>query len=109
FQGARVGMTVAPGARSSRRRAACIRAIVHGAPTALTEIRRGERKIVTPRRQRLGNALIPKDRLDGIGLASYPGEGAGSRPWAFVPLPLVATFGRMEPAPIFFARCSRRI
>jgi hypothetical protein len=75
---------------------------VQGNAAALTGIRRRDRKIVTSRRQRKSKAMIRKACADGIRIASWHGEGTGFRLRVFDPPPLVATFGRSEPAPIFF-------
>ena len=53
-------------------------------------------------------ASTPGGYAYGIGIASTSGEGAEPRLCVFDPPPLVATFGRSNPAPVFFATAARR-
>jgi hypothetical protein len=72
------------------------------AAAGLTEIWQGGRKFVIPAPRAPANTMILDGYADGIGIAWVCGEGSGFRPRVFDPPPLVATFGRSEPVPIFF-------
>ena len=49
-----------------------------------------------------GKFLIPISAEAGIQIAHPRREGSRRKPWVFDPPPLVATFGRSEPVPVFF-------
>jgi hypothetical protein len=49
-------------------------------------------------------SLIRHDPFSGIQVAKVFGEGSGRKPRVFDPPPLVATFGRSNPVPVFFGR-----
>jgi hypothetical protein len=69
----------------------------------LTGIRHQGRNFVMRAFAGAANTMISGSYADGIGIASIEREGPGLRPWVFDPPPLVATFGRSYPVPIFFA------